>query len=115
MLTLLKPWRDLRTDLKHPSQTWKEAFNVFRAVTSSQQLRIISNIQYFHKCEAAANCKGFKLTTTQISALSDALSGELELGEDVPHHQSDEEFMEEGLVYLIAKKNHGGKNCMDVL
>ena len=29
MLTLLKPWRDLRTNLKYPSQTWEEAFNVF--------------------------------------------------------------------------------------
>ncbi|KAJ6518282.1 hypothetical protein C8R47DRAFT_959864, partial [Mycena vitilis] len=29
MLTLLKPWRDLETDLKPGSQSWKEAFDLF--------------------------------------------------------------------------------------
>jgi len=46
----------------------------------------------------------FKLTTTQISASSDATLGELELDEDVPSHISDEQFTEEGLAFLIALK-----------
>jgi len=62
MLTLLKPWRDLRTDLKHPNQTWEEAFNIFCSFASPRELRILSNIQYFHKCEAAAKCNGFNVT-----------------------------------------------------
>jgi len=82
MLTLLKPWRNLQTDLKHPSQTWEEAFSAFCAVASPRDLRIISNIQYFHKCEDGAKREGFKLTTTQISASGDMPPGELELDED---------------------------------
>jgi len=59
MLTLLKPWRNLQTDLKHPSQTWEEAFSAFCAVASPRDLRIISNIQYFHKCkDGAKRCRG---------------------------------------------------------
>ena len=101
MFMLLKPWRNLQTDLKHPSQTWEEAFNAFCAVASPRDLHIISNIQYFHKCEAGAKHKGFKPTTTQI-APGDVLPGELELDEDVLHCKHDEEFTEDGLAYLIA-------------
>jgi len=106
MLTVLKPWRNLQTDLKHPSQTWEEAFSVFCAVASPRDLRIISNIQYFHKCEDGAKREGFKLTTTQISASGDMPPGELELDEDVLHPGGlyDKEFMEDGLAYLIASK-----------
>ena len=103
MLTLLKPWRNLQTDLKHPSQMWEEAFNAFCAVASPRDLRVISNIQYFHKCEAGAKHKGFKPTTTQI-APGDVPPGELELDEDILHCKHDEEFMEDGLAYLIASK-----------
>ena len=107
MFMLLKPWRNLQTDLKHPSQTWEEAFNAFCAVASPRDLHIISNIQYFHKCEAGAKHKGFKPTTTQI-APGDVLPGELELDEDVLHCKHDEEFTEDGLAYLIASSvRHG--------
>jgi len=106
ILTLLKPWRNLQTDLKHPSQTWEEAFSAFCAVALPRDLCIISNIQYFHTCEDGAKHEGFKLTTTQISASGDIPPGELELDEDVLHPGGpyDKEFTEDGLVYLIASK-----------
>ena len=104
MLTLLKPWRDLRTDLEQPSQTWEEASNVFCSTTSARNCHIISNIQYFHCCETAAKCEGFKLTTMQISrSRGGMMSEELELDEDVPHLTSDK-FTEEGLAFLIASQ-----------
>ena len=101
MLTLLKPWRDLQTDLKYPSQTWEEAFNAFCSTASSRDLHIISNIQYFHNCEAAAQCKGIKLAPTQISSVP---LEELELDEDVPQPISNERFTEEGLAFFIASQ-----------
>ena len=54
MLLLLKPWRDLRTDLKSQSETWTAAFEAFRASAPRAVLRTLSGIQYFHECSLAA-------------------------------------------------------------
>jgi hypothetical protein len=54
MLLLLKPWRKLSTDLKQDEETWEEAFINFSQTTTAKNRRIISNIQYFHACETAA-------------------------------------------------------------
>lgn len=54
MLTLLKPWRDITTDLKGPNETWAAAFNAFQAGCDEYVQRIISGFQYFHECETAA-------------------------------------------------------------
>ena len=54
MLLLLKPWRDLRTDLKSPDETWTLAFNTFRETAPEGVLRVLSGIQYFHECALAA-------------------------------------------------------------
>ena len=79
------------------------SFHAFCAVASPRDLRVISNIQYFHKCKAGAKREGFKPTTTQI-APGDVPPGELELDEDILLCKHDEEFMEDGLAYLIASK-----------
>ncbi|KIO06695.1 hypothetical protein M404DRAFT_44380, partial [Pisolithus tinctorius Marx 270] len=104
MLMLLKPWRNLQIDLKDPSETWEEAFNAFCSTASPRDHCIISNIQYFHKCEAAAQCEGLKLTTMQVSKLRGLTSEELELNEDVSCPSSDKKFTEEGLAVLVTSQ-----------
>ncbi|KAJ8516236.1 hypothetical protein ONZ45_g6447 [Pleurotus djamor] len=54
MLMLLKPWRDLKTDLKGESQTWREAYDEFITSATPKQLATISNIQYLHESRVAA-------------------------------------------------------------
>lgn len=54
MLLLLKPWRNIATDLKTSTETWQFAFDSFLAQAHSQVPRILSGIQYFHQCEKAA-------------------------------------------------------------
>jgi len=54
MLMLLQPWRDMAVDLKTDEQTWEEAFDEFVRTTTPRIRRVISNIQYFHACERAA-------------------------------------------------------------
>lgn len=55
---LLKPWRNLITDLKDSSQSWKDAFNHFLDSTTPPQRSkiefILSDIQYYHDCRHAA-------------------------------------------------------------
>jgi len=50
MLVLLKPWRDLGVDLKASNESFTIAFNHFSASALTVTKRILSNIQYFHKC-----------------------------------------------------------------
>ena len=54
MLMLLQPWRDIAVDLKAEEQMWEAAFDEFVRTTTPRIRRVISNIQYFHACERAA-------------------------------------------------------------
>ncbi|GJE99317.1 hypothetical protein PsYK624_155710 [Phanerochaete sordida] len=56
MLTLLKPWRNLYTDLRSASETWEAAFDRFLETASDRTriLRVLGGIQYFHDCQTAA-------------------------------------------------------------
>lgn len=54
MLVLLKPWHNLQHDLKSPEQTWPAAFEQFLGHANEWIKFILSGIQYFHDCEAAA-------------------------------------------------------------
>jgi len=114
MLSLLKPWRNLRTDLKRVDQTWEEAFDEFCSTASPRELRIISNIQYFHNCEAAAQREAFKPIETQIPGSRDLVSEDLDEDEDVPYPMDDGKFTEDGLAFSLPRKNPGVKNCMHV-
>jgi PIF1-like helicase len=57
MLMLLKPWRDLKKDLKSTSQSWEEAFHDFVKNSPDKIRNVLSNIQYLHDCEEAAKAK----------------------------------------------------------
>lgn len=56
MLMLLKPWRNLRTDLKIENETWEYAFEQFVARHAQKEhiMFMLSNIQFFHECDSAA-------------------------------------------------------------
>jgi hypothetical protein len=54
MLLLLKPWRNIETDLKLPSETWEDAFDSLMKTAPRKYQRIVSGIQYFHDCENSA-------------------------------------------------------------
>jgi len=55
MLMLLKPWRNIETDLKLPTQTWESAFEMFLSTAPCKTRHIVSGIQYFHECESSAH------------------------------------------------------------
>ena len=54
MLALFKPWRELTSDLKQPTESWAVAFGAFYASATLKVRRALSGIQYFHECESAA-------------------------------------------------------------
>jgi hypothetical protein len=54
IMTLLKPWRNLATDLKHADESWSSAFECFLSGASEHTKSIISGIQYFHECQCSA-------------------------------------------------------------
>lgn len=56
MMLLLKPWRNVKTDLKHNNQTWEEAFHEFVANHMKRKKIefVLSGIQFFHDCNSAA-------------------------------------------------------------
>ena len=98
MLLLLKPWRNLQTDLKPPSESWTAAFESFRASTTPKVRRTLSGIQYFHECESAANSDNSRPYAAHPPPDTQILDDEA--GTDhVPGYQ---EFSEEGLALLKA-------------
>ncbi|KAM5532632.1 hypothetical protein V8D89_013676, partial [Ganoderma adspersum] len=55
MLMLLKPWRELSSDLRPEGLSWREAFERFE-VSASASVRItLSGAQYFYECASAAD------------------------------------------------------------
>ena len=95
MLTLLKPWRNLETDLKAPTESWVAAFDTFRASATPRVKRALSGIQYFHECESAAQKDVTSPSPYRISTDGQILDDESSA--DHPHHQV---FSEEGLALL---------------
>ena len=98
-IALLKPWRNLKTDLKPPDQTWEGAFEDFLDHASWRDKRIIAGLQYFHECASAAVAND-----SADSAFSRRLSQD---AEDTHHEDEDvlavnEGLSEEGLVELKA-------------
>ena len=108
MLLLLKPWRSICTDLKHPTQSWEEAFNTFLSHTSKHTKDMISGIQYFYEARAAAEDEREReeevdddLTRCEKHHGLDE-QDDYELGEDA--HITDDTFTEEGLAELTASQ-----------
>lgn len=105
MLVLLKPWRNIRTDLKAPSESWEQAFEKFVSKAPSKVLQIISGIQYLHECETAAkqrrNNDGSSGTANgRHGQVYGGLDDDFDLGEDVQVLPSEEPQTEEGLENL---------------
>ena len=51
---LLKPWRNVKTDLKVSSQSWEDAFQEFLVAAPNKIINILSGIQYYHQCRWSA-------------------------------------------------------------
>lgn len=100
MLTLLKPWRKLKEDLKSPTESWAAAFGAFSASATPRVRRALSGIQYFHECESAAQKDRDSAGSHPNRVPADAQILDDESGTDhTPHPQG---FSEEGLALLKA-------------
>ncbi|THG93156.1 hypothetical protein EW026_g8002 [Hermanssonia centrifuga] len=87
LLLLLKPWRNLCTDLKPPEQSWEAAFEYFEANASDRIQQTISGIQYFHDCRTAAQDRAnddLPLDDSEEPRTGDIVVGgdDMEMGED---------------------------------
>lgn len=51
MLLLFKPWRRIQHDLKHPSQTWQQAWDSFLQQAPNWVRGVVDNIQYYYESE----------------------------------------------------------------
>lgn len=98
MLTLLKPWRNLENDLKHPTESWATAFETFCHSAAPRAKRALSGIQYFHECESAAQKD---TTNPPYQGSTDTQIVDDESGMD--HIPRQQEFSEEGLALLKAE------------
>jgi hypothetical protein len=104
MLTLLKPWRILKTDLKGDDETWEDAFDKFIHTDYDRFSRTTSNVQYYHQCQtAAARDTGDKPAPDaerfQDEMAMDEEANEFDLGEGFL--DSNEDMTEEGLQEVI--------------
>ena len=96
MLVLLKPWRDLNTDLKLPTESWAASFEAFCTSATPKVRRALSGIQYFHECESAAQKDSTSSYPRQVPVDTQILDDESGT-DNIPHPQ---EFSEEGLLLL---------------
>jgi hypothetical protein len=103
MLMLLKPWRDLKTDLKRSVESWEHAFDTFTVTAPKRIHDILSNIQYFHSCRSAAMASRDPDDDDGLNEKSCTDFRETEeLGEDVENTNPAQS--EEGLAELIASQ-----------
>lgn len=98
MLVLLKPWRNIATDLKSNTGTWASSFNEFRVSAPPKVHRMLSGIQYFHKCESAANADESRPYPHTIHTDQDQ-----DDKQGVDHIPPTQGFSEEGLALLKAE------------
>ena len=70
MLVLLKPWRNIKLDLKDPMESWTDAFQRFYRCAHKTVLNLLSNIEYFHECEIAAKAKRDRASLPNASDMS---------------------------------------------
>ena len=105
---LLKPWRNIATDLKLSMETWESAFETFLATASRKVRHIISGIQYFHECENSA-CRHSVATQSALGRRKPTDTAEQDedfhLDEDYEGSNGAQvEMNEEGLATLIASQ-----------
>ncbi|EMD31208.1 hypothetical protein CERSUDRAFT_78293 [Gelatoporia subvermispora B] len=104
MLVLLKPWRNLETDLKAVDESWSTAFETFLAGAPKRIRDIPPGIQYFHECRVAAEQSPEEQPSTGVRQPYTAHTMEepVDLGEDLPPEL--ELHTEEGLAQLLASQ-----------
>jgi len=100
VLMLLKPWRDLSTDLKEPDQSWAEAFQLFHDSAPDTIKNIICSIQYFYECENSAKQDRSK-SGSKEGVDSSTGGGEEEISEDAQLHGDLDEDEDVNLVQDI--------------
>ncbi|KIK29096.1 hypothetical protein PISMIDRAFT_89774 [Pisolithus microcarpus 441] len=81
MLLLLKPWRDIGTDLKRSSETWERAFKEFLTQAPPEVHHILSGIQYFHQCEQSAQEREMVEGSSHVQGPTEECSEDVDLGE----------------------------------
>ena len=112
MLTLLKPWRDVKVDLKDTGETWKEAFDCFINTDKERLTFTLSNIQYIHQCASAADRASRlgehigdgagEMTERERVADEGMEDNEFDLGEGV--EDGENEFTDAGLQQAIKEQ-----------
>ena len=111
MLTLLKPWRDLRNDLKGPFQTWDNAFDEFISEAPKKIQDITSGIQHFHKCRLAAeDDRGCNEDVGRVEVVEGDNDLDDNLDEDAQGASNAMEFTEEKLAEIIASQGSYREN-----
>lgn len=112
MLLLLKPWRNINTDLKLPIESWETAFNSFVNTAPASVTRILSNIQYLHECKTAAknNPPPAEFSKQWNQEHDEQMDSELHLGKDVHAGPKIGPLLtEEGLEELVASMTSWGE------
>lgn len=105
---LMKPWRDLRTDLKSPTQSWSEAFQLFMLSASERVRFMLSGIQYFHECDTAAKDQRNVAEQSEEARFLRQVSDDTDQDEsaenveDIAYQEMG--YSEEGLASLIASQ-----------
>jgi hypothetical protein len=103
MLVLLKPWRNMKTDLKGFEESWSQASDGFVTTAPKSVHDILSGIQYFHSCRSAAMASRNEEDEEVISDRQHLdLNEPRDLDEDVDC--PDTTLSEEGLAELIASQ-----------
>jgi hypothetical protein len=92
VLTLLKPWRSLATDLKEENESWSSAFDSFIATAPERVKSVITGLQYFHECQTKAqetsNSFEGEDFNEHVSVVDEEdLTREMEPDETDPSHQ----------------------------
>ena len=107
MLALLRPWRDIG-DLKMQTETFKEAFDAFVAVTDDRTADILANIQYQHECSnSAAKKRARERETINIVGVLDHEQIETVCDDElntINHNGMAVQWTQKDVEHLIASK-----------
>jgi hypothetical protein len=104
MLLLLKPWRDIATDLKHDNESWEDALTRFKSTSSKKILDVMENTQYFHECQKVADRdREYQIPDDEVVDGGNGIENAYELGEDGIYDE-DDEYTEAGLARLMAEE-----------
>lgn len=86
---LLKPWRNLRMDLKAENESWESAFEEFvtKHVQEENVKFTLSNVQFFHECDSAAQRTRDHVSNQDVKIVEEEETGE---GEAFEQNEGDE-------------------------